>query len=94
MANEANGADGNRPGPIGHERAAPRTEEHTAPASIERDVEAKGAGPGAERLWHIIIPRTLGAADVVASANAATGSAQFYLTIFFTAVIWLGSWLQ
>ena len=44
-------------------------------------------------LWRIIIPALLGAAGLFISAQAPAGSVQFYLATFFTAAIWLGSWL-
>ena len=44
-------------------------------------------------LWRIIIPALLGAAGLFISAQAPAGSVQFYVATFFTAAIWLGSWL-
>ena len=44
-------------------------------------------------LWRIIIPALLGAAGLFISAQAPAGSVQFYLATFFTAAIWLSSWL-
>lgn len=51
------------------------------------------AGVGAGQAIAHQYPRALGAAGLIASANAPSDSTQCYLATFFTAAIWLGSWL-
>lgn len=44
-------------------------------------------------IWRIVIPALLGAGGLFASSHADPGSWQFDLATFFTAAIWLGTWV-
>ena len=57
--------------------------EHPAPASARAGL-----------IWRIVIPALLGACGLYASSHTAPGSWQFYLATFFTAGVWLGTWLK